>query len=318
MTYDAIEPHDNGMLDVGDGQAMYWEVCGNPDGKPAVVFHGGPGSGCTPAYRTFFDPDRYRVVLFDQRGCGRSTPHAGDPDSDLSTNTTAHLLRDIELLREHLSIDAWLVFGLSWGSTLALAYSQQHVERVTEIVIGLVVTTSRREVRWVTRDVGRLTPRAWQRFRDHVPSEDRDGDLADAYARLLDSHDLNVRLRAADAWCEWEDTHVAVLDPQPQSPRFSDPRQRLAFARIVTHYWRNAGFLEDGQLVANMPRLADIRAVLVHGRLDISSPLDIPWDLHQRWPGSELVIIEQGRHSGGHGVSEALTAATDRFASTAN
>lgn len=251
MTYDASEPHDTGMLEVGDGQTIYWEVCGNPDGKPAVVLHGGPGSGCTPAYRTFFDPDRYRVVLFDQRGCGRSTPHAGDPDSDLSANTTAHLLRDIERLREHLSIDAWLVFGLSWGSTLALAYSQQHVERVTEIVIGLVVTSSRREIRWVTRDVGRLTPAAWQRFRDHVPSEGRDGNLADAYARLLDSHDPNVRSRAADAWCEWEDTHVALLDPRPTTPRFNDPRQRLAFCSdrdaLLAERWLPRGRATRGQ-----------------------------------------------------------------------
>jgi proline iminopeptidase len=312
VPYEGVEPHDAGMLDVGDGQRLYWEVCGDPDGKPAVVLHGGPGSGCGPLYRRFFDPSRYRAVLFDQRGCGRSTPSAADPDTDLSVNTTQHLLRDIEVLREHLSIERWLVFGLSWGSTLALAYAQQHPEGVSELIVGLVVTTSRREVTWITRDVGRLIPEQWERFRDHVPVGERDGDLAAAYARLLEDGDPAVRSAAADAWCVWEDAHVSILDEPP--PPIDDPRERMTYARLVTHYWRHAGFLEDGELLREMDALAGTPGVLVHGRADISSPLDVPWQLHRRWPGSELVVVDGGGHSGRHGMFEALTAVTDRFA----
>ena len=312
--YPPVEPHDAGMLDVGDGQRLRWEVCGDPGGKPAVVLHGGPGSGAGPIYRRFFDPARYCVVLFDQRGCGRSTPHAGDPDTDLSVNTTPRLVADVERLREHLGIERWLVFGLSWGSTLGLAYAQQHADRVSELVVGMVVTTSRREVAWVTRDVGRLIPEQWERFRDGVPPADRDGDLADAYSRLIESGDAETRQAAADAWCAWEDAHVAILDEPP--PPIEEPRERLAFARLVTHYWRSAGFLEDRQLLDGMERLRGIPGVLVHGRADISSPLDVPWELHRRWPGSELVIVDRGGHSGAHGMFAALTAATDRFAGT--
>jgi proline iminopeptidase len=305
-----------GWLDVGDGQRLHWEVTGRADGQPAVALHGGPGSGCSPLYAALFDPERYRIVCFDQRGCGRSTPHAGDPTTDLTSNTTAQLIADVERLREHLGIDRWVVLGLSWGSTLGLAYAQEHPERVTALVLGMVVTGSRREVRWITRDMGRFVPEAWRRFRDGVPEADRDGDLAEAYARLLESDDPEVRERAAVDWCAWEDTHVAVLEGEPVPDAFDDPRERLAFARLVTHYWRHACFLEDGLLLRRMDRLDAIPVVLVHGRLDLSSPLDVPDALHRRCPGSELVIVEEGRHSGGHGMREALRAATDRLASS--
>jgi proline iminopeptidase len=307
-------PHAAGMLDVGDGHRLAWEVRGAPAGLPAVALHGGPGSGTSPLYASLFDPQRYRIVLFDQRGCGRSTPHAGEPETDLTTNTTAHLVADIERLREHLGIDRWTVLGLSWGSTLGLAYAEQHPHRVAALVLGMVVTGARREVRWITRDMGRFVPAAWQRFREGVPEEDRDGDLADAYARLLASDDPQVRQRAAIDWCAWEDTHVAVLEEEPSPTRFEDERERLAFARLVTHYWRHACFLEDGQLLRDVTRLAGIPGSLVHGRHDLSSPLDVPWELHRRWPDSELVIVGEGRHSGGHGMLEALRAATDRVA----
>jgi proline iminopeptidase len=304
-------PGTRGMLEVGDGQRLSWEVVGNPEGHPAVALHGGPGSGTSPLYASLFDLDRYRVLLFDQRGCGRSQPHAGDPSTSVTSNTTAHLVADLEQLRQHLRVDRWVVLGLSWGSTLALAYAQRHPERVRALVLGMVVTGGRREVEWITRDMGRFVPEAWERFRDGVPARDRDGDLSEAYARLLDSHDPDVREQAARDWCAWEDTHVAVLEGAPAPALFDDPRERLAFARLVTHYWRHACFLPEGQLLRDMDRLAGIPGTLVHGRLDLSSPLDVPWQLHRRWPGSELVVVDEGRHAGGHGMREALRAATD-------
>jgi proline iminopeptidase len=313
--YPEIEPYDAGMLEVGDGNLVYWEVCGRPDGKPALVLHGGPGSGCTPGLRRFFDPDAYRVVLFDQRGCGRSRPHASDPDVDLGGNTTAHLLADIELLRRHLGVERWLVFGRSWGTTLGLAYAERHPERVTGLVLAMVGTTTAREVEWITRDVGRLFPAQWARFRDGVPAAERDGSLVEAYSRLLGDPDPAVRERAARDWCAWEDTHVNVRADHRPDPRYQDPAFRMCFARLVTHYWRHAAWLEDGILLRQAGRLAGIPGVLVHGRLDVSSPLDVAWELARAWPGSELVVVDEAGHSSGDpGMTEALVAATDRFA----
>ena len=312
--YPEIEPHEHGMLDVGDGQLVYWEVCGNPRGRPAVVLHGGPGSGCGPGWRRFFDPDAYRIVLFDQRGSGRSTPRASEPVIDLSTNTTHHLLADIERLRHHLSIDQWLVFGGSWGTTLGLAYAERHPERVSALVLFSVVMTTGREVEWITRDMGRLLPAEWARFRDGVPPEDRDGDLAAAYSKLLHHPDPAVRDKAARDWCEWEDTHVDLRPDRQRSPRYEDPRFRLAFARVVTHYWSHAAWLEKGVLLREASKLAGIPGVLVHGRMDISGPPDIPWLLAQEWPDAQLILVDEARHGAGHpDMTEALIAATDRF-----
>jgi proline iminopeptidase len=201
--YPPIEPYDQGMLDVGDGNLVYWETCGNPDGKPALTVHGGPGSGCSTGMRRV-DPDRYRAVLFDQRGCGRSTPHASDPATDMSANTTEHLLSDMELLREHLGIDRWLLSGGSWGSTLALAYAERHPHRVSEIVLSAVTTTRRSEIDWLYRGVARFFPEEWERFRAGVPEADRD--LVAAYARLMEDPDPLVRAQAANAWCAWVST----------------------------------------------------------------------------------------------------------------
>jgi proline iminopeptidase len=199
--YPEIEPYEHGTLDVGDGNLIYWEQCGRPDGKPAVVFHGGPGAGCTPGSRRLFDPDAYRIVLFDQRGSGRSTPHAADFDTDLSTNTTWHLLADIERLRDHLDIERWLFFGGSWGATLAILYAEQHPDRVTELVLAAVTNTNRRELDWMYRGcVAPVFPEEWERFRQVVPEADRDGDLLESYYRLLDDPDPEVRRRAADEW----------------------------------------------------------------------------------------------------------------------
>jgi len=313
--YPEAEPYDHGLLEVGDANVVYWEECGNPDGKPAVVLHGGPGSGCSPVWRRYFDPDRYRVILFDQRGCGRSTPGAGDPCVDLSTNTTHHLLADIEGLRRHRHIDSWLVFGGSWGSTLALAYAEKHPDRVSEVVLFSVVTTTGREVEWVTRDMGRVFPEQWSRFRDAVPPEERDGSLVDAYARLLQDPDSSVREEAARQWCAWEDTHVSIRPDHRPDPRYDDPQFRMAFARLVTHYWRHAAWLEDGALLRGAAELAAIPAVLVHGRLDVSGPPDIAWHLAQAWPGCQLILVDEAGHGSGEpGIAGALLAATDRFA----
>jgi proline iminopeptidase len=315
--YPEIEPYEHGMLDVGDRNLIYWESCGSPQGKAALVLHGGPGSGCTPSMRRYFDPSAYRIVLFDQRGCGRSIPHASDPEVDLVFNTTQHLVRDIERLRVHLSIERWLVFGGSWGSTLGLAYAERFPERVSAVILASVVTTTHREVQWVTRDVGRYFPPAWQRFREGLPEAERDGDLVAAYARLLNDRDAAVRERAARDWCRWEDAHVATGPDAKPSLRYDDPKFRMAFARLVTHYWQHAAWLEDGILLREARRLAIVPAVLIHGRTDLSSPIDIPWQLAQSWPGSELVIVDEA----GHGTDEpaiasAVVAATDRFART--
>ena len=312
--FPAIEPYDAGMLDTADGHQLYWEVSGNPEGKAAVVLHGGPGSGSSPGLRRFFDPATYRVVQFDQRNCGRSTPHASDPEVDLATNTTAHLIDDCERIRKHLGIDRWLVWGGSWGSTLALAYAQAHPERVSEMILVSVTNTTHREVEWVTRSMGRIFPEEWSRFRDAVPDQDRDGDLSVAYSKLLESSDPATRDGAALAWCEWEDTHVATYSGYYHDPRYDDARFRMCFARLVTHYWSNAAFLEDSQLMRDAHHLAGVPGVLIHGRLDISSPPDIAWRLSRAWPESELVLVDDAGHGAAHpSTLEAILAATSRF-----
>jgi proline iminopeptidase len=311
--YPSIEPYEFGMLDVGDGHSLYWEVCGNPDGKPAVVLHGGPGSGCSSGMRQMFDPQSYRIVLFDQRNAGRSRPSAADPVVDLSANTTPHLVADIERLRVHLGVDRWLVWGGSWGVTLALTYAQAHPERVSELVLAAVTSGDRRETEWITRDVGRVFPREWERFRDALPPADRAGDLSAAYSRLLHDPDPAVRAKAAQNWCDWEDTHVSLAPDAKPYRSIADPASQLAFARVVTHYWSNGCFLANRQLLRNAGRLAGIPGVLLHGRYDVSSPLDTAWALHKAWPDSKLIVIGDAGH-GGIGLIQAVVAATDRFA----
>ncbi len=235
------------MLDVGEGNQVYWESVGSPDGQPAVTVHGGPGTGCTPGMRRLFFPDRYRTVLFDQRGCGRSTPHASDPATDMSVNTTHHLVADMERLREHLGIDRWLLTGGSWGSTLMLAYAERHPQRVSAIVMVSVTTSRRSEIDWLYRGVGRFFPKEWERFRAGVPEADRDGNLVDAYARLMEHPDAAVREGAALAWATWEDT-VLSLEPGSQTSVYGDrpSRDLLAFVRICSHYFANAGVAGRG------------------------------------------------------------------------
>jgi proline iminopeptidase len=310
--YPEIEPFERGMLDVGDGQQVYWEVCGDPTAKPAVVLHGGPGSGCNPGLRRYFDPAAYRIVLFDQRGAGRSVPHASDPTVDLSINTTHHLIADIERLRVHLGVERWLVFGGSWGATLALAYAERHPERVTEIVLPSVTMTRSADIHWLYHGVGRFFPLEWARFRDGVPIRERGDDLVAAYYHLLNHPDPAVREKAARDWCDWEDSVVSLESDYRPNPRYDDHNFRMAFARIVTHYFHHRAWLEDGILLRDAHRLARIPGVLVHGRLDLGSPAVTAWELAQAWPGAELHLVGTG-HTGGDEMTDRVVAATDRF-----
>ena len=312
--YPEIEPYDAGMLDVGDGHRIHWEVCGNPDGKPAVAFHGGPGSGCTPGWRRYFDPAAYRIVLFDQRGAGRSRPHASEPGIDLSTNTTAHLLSDIERLRAHLDIARWLVLGMSWGTTLALAYAERHPDRVSAMVLASVATTTAQEVDWITRGVGAFFPEAWARFRDGVPEAERASSLVEAYHRLLMDPDPATHEKAARNWCDWEIAIVALHPGRRPDPRYERAAFRLGFARLVTNYWRHHAWLEEDDLLRGADRLARMPGVLIHGRLDLGGPPITAWRLHKAWPGSELVIHGASGHSDSDAdMRDSILAATDRF-----
>jgi proline iminopeptidase len=314
--YPPIEPYETGMLDVGDGQSIYWEVSGDPDGKPAVTLHGGPGSGSAPSWRRWFDPTRYRIVQFDQRGSGLSTPHAGDLATDLSTNTTHHLIADIERLRAHLGIERWLVVGASWGVTLGLAYAERFPDRVSEMILLSITRARRADIQWLVRDVGRYFPEEWARFRAGVPEDERDGDLAASYDRLINGDaDPAVRLQAIRDWVAWEDAILSLEEGYVSPhPRWADERYMVAFARIVTHYFSHTAWLEDDETFRDAPRLADIPGVLVHGRLDLSGPADIAWDLARAWPGAELHFIPGG-HTGDAEMDRILLDSTDRFAS---
>jgi len=315
LLYPEIEPHENGLFDVGCDHGVYWEVCGDPAGKPALVLHGGPGSGCTSGMRRFFDPRLYRIVLFDQRGCGRSTPHASDPHTDLETNTTNHLLTDVERLRRFLEIDRWILFGSSWGSTLAIAYAERHPSRVAGIVLAGVTTTRRQEIDWLYRGAGSLFPEQWARFRDGVPKPEQCGDLVEAYHRLLMNPDPNIHQQAAASWCAWEACLVSVNPGETPDPRRLHPAFQLAFARIVTHYFRHGAWLEEGALLRDADKLAGIPGIMIHGRLDKGAPLATARELDRAWPDSRLVVVGGAGHSTSNpGMSDAIVAATDHFA----
>jgi len=306
-----IEPQQSGLLDLGSGQRIYWEVCGNPDGKPAVVLHGGPGSGCTEGARRVFDPAAYRIVLFDQRGAGRSLPRVG-PFTDLSANTTSHLLADMDTLREFLGIERWVVRGVSWGVTLGLVYAQAHADRVVAMVLSSVAMTRPKDIHWLYHEVGRFYPEAWHRFRRGVPEAERD-DLVGAYHRLLhDQSELKVRERAAKDWCAWEDAASPMPDGAP-NPRYDDPAFRMSFARTVTHYFHHQAWLAESQILNDAGRLAGIPGVLIHGRSDLGGPLDVAWELAQVWPDAELQVVDTG-HTGGDAMTAATVEATNRFA----
>ena len=314
--YPAIEPYAHGMLDVGEGHRVYWETCGNPRGKPAVVIHGGPGSGCTPWHRRLFDPSACRVVLFDQRNCGRSTPHASAFDTDLASNNTQNLVADIERLREHLGVERWLVIGGSWGSTLALAYAERFPKRVTEIILFGVTTGRHKEFDWSFRGgLADLFPEQWEQLRDAVPAALRDGGIIDAYCRLLHDPDPAIREQAALAWCTWESATPAWPPAQGLSPRFAYPSFRLAFARIVTHYVRHNAWLEDNILIRDAAAITDIPGIMVNGRFDLQAPIGWAYDLKRIWPRAKLVIVDDAGHDASNaGIAQELVSATDQFA----
>lgn len=311
--YPHIEPYGHGVLEVGEGNLLYWETCGNPSGKPAVVVHGGPGSGCTPHFRRFFNPRDYRVVLFDQRNCGRSRPYASDPTIDLAANTTQHLIEDIELLRRSLGIERWLVLGGSWGSTLSLAYAETYPERVTEMILFGVTTGRHSEIDWAFRGgLARFFPKQWDRLVDAVPPAHRGGDVVDAYHRWLNDPDPEARRRAAEEWCTWES---ATPDWPPKTglaERFKDPGFALAFSRIVTHYIRHNLWLKDGILLENAGALSSIAGCLVNGRFDFQAPISNAWELKRAWPRAEMVIVDDAGH-GTPGIGRALVTSTDHF-----
>ena len=300
--YPPIEPYDQGLLDVGEGNLVYWETCGNPDGKPAVMVHGGPGQGCAPNMRRIFDPSRYRAVLFDQRGCGRSRPHASDPGTSLAGSTTGHLVADMERLREHLGIDRWLVTGGSWGTTLGLVYAERYPHRVSEIMLSAISTTRPSELDWLYRGAGRFFPEEWERFSAVAAgAAGFDGDVVAAYARLMEDPDPAVRNRAAAGWYRWEEA-VLSLEPTAKLLAGSAPDAAddyvLAFVRICAHYYSHAGFLSDGAVIRGAGRLAGIPGVLIHGRLDLSCPAATAWELARAWPGAELLIDDHSGHRG--------------------
>jgi len=313
--YPQVEPYDQGMLDVGDGQLIHWEVSGNPDGKPACVFHGGPGSGSNPRWREDFDPDHWKLVLWDQRGAGRSTPPVSDPATSMEHNTTQHLIDDAEKLREHLGIDKWLLIGGSWGSTLILAYAIQHPDRVSEIIIPAVTTSRPEEHAWITRGLGLFYPDYFDAFRDGVPEEDRDGNLARAYNKLLNSPDPAVREKAAWDWNKWDLSTITGGDNNFEGTRYADPVTRYQLARTVTHYWGNEAFLEPNYIFDNLDKLKGIPGVLIHGRNDFGGPLYTAWEVAKRWPDAELVILNDAGHviMEGNSMDKAIAAAVEKF-----
>ncbi|SMG19271.1 prolyl aminopeptidase . Serine peptidase. MEROPS family S33 [Rhodococcus rhodochrous J3] len=302
------------MLDVGDGQQLYWEVSGNPQGKPVVFLHGGPGGGTAPQHRRFFDPGAYRIVLFDQRGCGRSQPHVAD-GAALSVNTTDHLVADIERLRTFLGVDRWMVFGGSWGSTLALAYAQRHPEHVTELVLRGIFLLRRSEIDWYYNGgAGQLFPEAWEGFRAPLDAAEPGEHPVDVYHRLLHSADPDVALDAAIAWSTWEGATSSLLPNPDRVAETAEPRFALAFARIENHYFHHRGFFDEGALLRDAHLLRDIPGVIVQGRYDVVCPARSAHDLHEAWPSSRLHIVDDAGHAATEpGIVHRLVEATDMF-----
>ena len=308
--YPAIDPNRTGFLDVGDGHRIYYEECGNPAGKPAVFLHGGPGGGCTPAMRRFWNPEAYRIILFDQRGAGRSTPYAG-----LDNNTTWDLVDDMERLRSALDVDRWQVFGGSWGSTLALAYSQACPERVTEIVLRGIFMLRRKEIDWFYQHgASELFPDRWKYYLEPIPERERP-DLLNAYYKRLTSDDADTRLAAAKAWSIWEGTTSTLMPNENIAAKFGADEMALALARIECHYFVNQGFMDENQLIDNVDRIRNIPAVIVQGRYDVVCPVVSAWELAEAWPEADLRIVPDAGHAAFEpGNTHELICATDTFA----
>ncbi len=308
--YPPLEPFRTGQLDTGDGHSVYWELCGNPQGKPAVFLHGGPGSGCAPEHRRLFDPARYCVLLFDQRGCGRSTPHAS-----LDNNTTWHLVDDIERLRALLGAERLLVLGGSWGSTLALAYAQTHPERVSALILRGIFTLRRAELLWFYQEgASWLFPDFWEDFLAPIPTAER-GDLITAYHKRLTGPDLAERLVCARAWSVWEGRTIRLLPNEEIAAMHAQDAFSLAFARIENHYFVHKGWMDEGQLIRDAGKLADIPGVIVQGRYDTCTPMRTAWDLHRAWPQADFQLVPDAGHAYNEpGILSRLIEATDRFA----
>ena len=305
-----IEPFDSGRLQVDEVHSVYFEQCGNPRGKPVVFVHGGPGGGSSPVHRRFWDPAVHRIVLFDQRGCGRSSPHA-----ELRNNTTWDLIADMERIRAHLAIDHWQLFGGSWGSTLALAYAQEYPERVTEMILRGIFLLRRREIEWYYQEgASRIFPEAWQKYLEPIPEDER-GDMVGAYYRRLTSADRKERLAAARAWSMWEGSTSRLVPDPNLIARTGEASFAEAFARIECHYFINGGFFDNpNQLLDNMHRLSNIPAVFVQGRYDIVCPVESAFQLHQAWPKSKLIVAPGAGHSALEPeITEQLVAATTSF-----
>jgi proline iminopeptidase len=316
VTHAPLEPFARGMLPVAQGNEIYWETSGNPDGEPLIYLHGGPGSGLgAGGYRRRADPSRWLIIGIDQRGCGRSRPLVVDDLENLQNNTTYTLIADLEAVREHLGVERWVLHGVSWGSTLALAYAQAHPERVRAIVLVAVTTTSRDEVEWVTDGVGRLFPEAWRRFSE-ASGRRPDERVVDAYARRLADPDADPddREQAAIDWDEWESQHIRLDPLWTPHARHDDPTDRRLFATLVTHYWAHDAFLVGPDTIANrIARIEHIPATLIHGRHDVSGPVITAWRLSQQWPASRLVVIEADGHGGVESMEE-MARATDALA----
>jgi proline iminopeptidase len=308
--YPEIQPFQRGRLRVSPLHEIYYEQCGNPRGQPAVVLHGGPGGGITPFLRQMHDPSHYRIILFDQRGCGQSTPHA-----ELAENTTWDLVADMERLRQHLGIDRWQVAGGSWGSTLALAYAETHPERVTELVVRGIFTVRRSEIEWFYQcGADALFPDVWETYVAPIPEAERH-DLIAAYHRRLTGADPAAQLACARAWSQWEGATLSLLPDPRRVSEFGADRFALAFARIECHYFQNRGFFaRDGQLIDDADRLKGIPGVIIQGRYDVVTPMVTAWDLHKAWPEAEFVVVPDAGHTATEpGIADAVISATDRF-----
>ena len=308
--YPPIEPFEDGLLSVGDGHEVYWEQCGRPDGKPVLFLHGGPGAGCDEKNRRYFDPDAYRVVLLDQRGAGRSRLFG-----NVKANTTPHLISDIEKIRDHLGIDRWLVFGGSWGSTLALAYAEEHPGRVSGLILRGIFLGRQAEIDWFSAPGGaaRFRPDPWERFAARIPAPER-GNLLAAYHRRLFGDDEVERTASARAWSTWESSLCRLLPDIEEIESLAEPEICVALARLESHYFLNRCFLEEGQLLSRAGRIVDIPGIIVQGRYDLVCPPAAAWELHRAWPASRIEMVPVAGHSASEpAMLDALLRATDAF-----
>ncbi|CAA6819155.1 MAG: Proline iminopeptidase (EC [uncultured Thiotrichaceae bacterium] len=305
--YPQIHEYTHYFLDVDDTHKLYVEECGNPEGVPIVFLHGGPGAGCEAYHRCFFDPEAYRIILFDQRGCGRSTPH-----SELNNNTTQHLVGDLEKIRQHLGLQQWALFGGSWGSTLALAYAETYPEYVSGLIVRGIFLCTPKELEWLYQDgASRVYPDYWDDFLEPIPEDERD-DLLKAYYQLLTGEDEIAKMRSAKAWSTWEGRTATLLPNEDLMAHFTDPHTALSVARIETHYFINEGFLEEGQLLKNADKLRGIPGYIIQGRYDMICPMEQAYRLHQAWPEANFAVVANAGHAASEeGIISALVSATN-------